>query len=163
MSEPSPVLDAAGRRHSDVAAAAVVLALAAAAFAVTFTFEEVPAALMQGLGAEIFPRLVLLVIGLLALVLAYQARHRAPEASEPMPPMVYSTAAAMIAFFVGVWLVGMLASMFVFMVGVGRMWGEKRLVRLVMAAALLCLAIWLVFVKLFGVALPHSVLSERIF
>lgn len=151
------------RRHSDVAVAGVVLALTAAAFAVTFTFEEVPAALMQGLGAEIFPRLVLATIGLLALVLAFQARHRQPEVLETIPPMVYATGAAMAAFFVGVWLIGMLASMFIFLVGVGRMWGERRWRPLLAISAIFCLFIWLVFVKLFGIALPRSLLSEHFF
>ncbi len=77
--------------------------------------------------------------------------------------MVYATAAAMLAFFVGVWLIGMLASMFVFLVGVGRMWGERRPLPLVLTATAVCLFIWLVFVRLFGIALPHSVLSERLF
>lgn len=150
-------------RHHDVAVAAVVLAIAAAAFATTYTFEEVPAALMQGLGAEIFPRLVLAIIGILGIVMAFQARHRLPEALETIPPLVFTTAASMLVFFVGVWLIGMLPSMFVFLVGVGWMWGERRRPLLLAVSAILCVAIWLVFVKLFGIALPHSVLSERFF
>lgn len=153
----------APRRHSDVAAAAVVIAIAAAAFAATFTFDTVPEALMQGLGAEIFPRLVLTVIIVLALTLAWQARHRAPEVLDTVPAMVYTTGAAMLAFFAGVWLIGMLPSMFVFLIGLGRMWGERRWRPLIVSALGLCFAIWLIFVKLFGIALPHSILSERIF
>jgi hypothetical protein len=151
------------RPHADVTIAAIVLVSAAAVFAVTFTFDKVPEALMQGLGAEIFPRLVLGTIGILAVALALQARGRADEPRETVPPMVYATAAAMIAFFGGVWLIGMLPSMFVFLVGVGWMWGERRLVPLLASAAVLCFVIWLVFVRLFGIALPHSMLSERLF
>ncbi len=150
-------------RHIDVTIAAVVIAGAAVTYAITFTFDTVPEALMQGLGAAIFPRLVLITIGLLAVLLAIQARGRLAEPLETVPPMVHATAAAMGAFFVGVWLLGMLASMFLFMVGLGWMWGERRLVPLVASAAGLSLAIWLVFVRFLGVALPHSILSERLF
>lgn len=150
-------------RHSDIAVAAVVIVIAAAAFAATFTFDTVPEALMQGLGAEIFPRMVLAVIVALALVLAFQARTRAPEILETIPPMVYATGAAMLAFFAGVWLIGMLPSMFAFLVGLGHLWGERRWLPLVASAAGLCFSIWLIFVKLFGIALPHSILSERFF
>lgn len=159
---PSPTGHTAWR-HSDVAVAAVVIAIAAGAFAFTFTFDTVPAALMQGLGAEIFPQLVLGTAAILAVILAFQARNRAPEALEPVHPMVYATTAAMIAFFGGVWLVGMLPSMFVFLIGVGWMWGERRLMPLVVSAVGLCFFIWVVFVKLFGIQLPHSILSERFF
>jgi hypothetical protein len=150
-------------RHSDVAVAAVVITIAAAALAMTFTFDKVPEALMQGLGAEIFPRLVLTIIGILAGILAFQARGRTPEPHEAIHPMVYATTATMVAFFVSVWLIGMLPSMFAFLVGVGWMWGERRLMLLIASAAVSCLFIWLVFVKLFGIALPHSILSERFF
>lgn len=150
-------------RHTDVTIALVVIAIAAVTYAVTFTFDEVPEALMQGLGAAIFPRLVLATIALLALLLAFQARGQAAEIRETVPPMVYATVAAMAAFFVGVWLVGMLASMFLFMIGLGWMWDERRLVPLAASAAGLTLAIWLVFVRVFGIALPHSILSDRFF
>jgi hypothetical protein len=156
-------LSQASWRHSDVGSAAVALAIAAVAFAVTFTFDTVPAALMQGLGAEIFPRLVLATITVLAVILALQARNRAPERQEAIHPMVYATTAAMIAFFGGVWLIGMLPSMFVFLVGVGWMWGERRRALLIGAATGVCLFIWIVFVKLFGIALPHSIFSELLF
>ena len=45
-----------------------------------------------------FPRLLLAEMALLALILAVTARGRAEEVREPVPPMVYWTAAAMIAF-----------------------------------------------------------------
>jgi hypothetical protein len=147
-------------RHSDVGVAAIVIAIAAVAFAYTFTFDKVPEALMQGLGAEIFPRLVLATIGILAVILAFQARNRTPEALETIHPMVYATTATMIAFFGGVWLIGMLPSMFIYLVGVGWLWGERRLVPLIASATGMCFFIWLVFIKLFGIVLPHSVLSE---
>lgn len=159
----SPSTSRTSWRHSDIGVAAVVIAIAAAAFAFTYTFDTVPAALMQGLGAEIFPRLVLIAVGILAVILAFQTRNKAPEDMEPIHPMVYATTASMIAFFGGVWLIGMLPSMFVFLVGVGWMWGERRVVPLVASAIGLCLSIWIVFVKLFGIQLPHSVLSERFF
>jgi len=86
----------------------------------------VPAALAVGMGPSAFPRLLLAVMALLALVLAVTARGRAEEVREPVPPMVYWTAAAMIAFMGLLAIVGMVAAMIVAIVGMGAMWGERR-------------------------------------
>src|SRR3954470_20747645 len=107
----------ARRLHTDVIVALAVLAFCAGVFALTFAFDTVPAALAVGMGPAAFPRLLLAVMALLALVPAVTARGRAqgggapsrpgragrgrggPGAGrEPVPPMVYWTAAAMIAF-----------------------------------------------------------------
>jgi len=55
-------------RREDLLVAAVALAACAAAFALTFRFTATtPAAMMGGMGAEFFPRLVIGVIAVLAV------------------------------------------------------------------------------------------------
>ena len=58
-------------------------------FALTFAFDTVPAALAVGMGPAAFPRLLLAVIALLAARPRRDARGRAEEVREPVPPMVY--------------------------------------------------------------------------
>ena len=91
-------------------AAAAVIAVAALLFALTFGFEELPAGLAGGFGAEAFPRLVLGTIMVLALLLALLPRAAEPQ--PPIPRMVGFSGAALLLFMALVPLVGMLPAMF---------------------------------------------------
>jgi Tripartite tricarboxylate transporter TctB family len=138
-------------------AAAAVIAVAAVLFALTFGFEKLPAGLVGGFGAEAFPRLVLGVISGLAVLL-----FAAGPASEPqarIPAMVYYTGASLLAFMALVPLAGMLGTMFVFLLGLGYLWGERRAWLLVLISASVMVVIWGVFVKGFAVQLPQGLLS----
>jgi hypothetical protein len=73
---------------------------------------------------------------------------------------VWATAAALAAAALAIPLIGLLAAGFVVTVGLGRMWGERRLRLLLAAAAAMTAALWLVFVRLLGVALPRGALGE---
>jgi Tripartite tricarboxylate transporter TctB family len=135
----------------------VVAAIAVALFAATYGFEEMPEGITRGFGAELFPRMVLGTIVALAILLAFT-----PAASEPLPripPMVWYSAASLVAFMVLVRVIGMLPAMFVFLVGLGYAWGERRRLLIIFSSALLTLAIWGVFVKGFGVQLPKGLFA----
>jgi hypothetical protein len=150
------------RLHADVYVGTAVLAFSALVFAATYGFDSVSAVISQGMGPEAFPRLVLTVMGVLGALLAAQARRREPSASEPVPAMVAYTALALVGFMLLTAVAGMIGSMFVLIVAMGRLWGERRLLRLCTAAALLCLAIWAVFVRGFGIPLPGGVAARLI-
>ena len=138
-------------------AAAAVIAVAAALFALTFGFEKLPAGLAGGFGAEAFPRLVLGVIVALAVLL-----FSAGPASEPqarIPAMVYYTGAALLVFMALVPVLGMLGAMFLFLVGLGYLWGERRAWLLLLISASVMAVIWGVFVKGFAVQLPQGLWS----
>jgi hypothetical protein len=135
-------------------AAAAVIAVAAVLFALTFGFEKLPAGLAGGFGAEAFPRLVLGVIAGLAVLLFV-----AGPASEPqtrIPPMVYYTAGSLLAFMALVPVAGMLGAMFVFLLGLGYLWGERRAWLLLVVSAAVMAAIWGVFVRGFAIQLPQG-------
>jgi putative tricarboxylic transport membrane protein len=137
-------------RVAAVGAAAIAIVL----FALTFGFEQMPEGITRGFGAEVFPRLVLGTIVALALLL-FITSPSAP-ALERIPAMVYYTGAALLAFMALVPLAGMLAAMFVFLVALGYLWGERRYWLLFLSAAVMTGAIWLVFVRGFGVQLPKG-------
>ena len=138
-------------------AAAAVIAVAAVLFALTFGFEKMPEGLSGGFGAEAFPRLMLGVIAALAVLLAVGAP--AAERPPPIPRMVYFTGAALLAFMALVPLAGMLGAMTVFLLGLGYLWGERRVWLLALVSAALMGAIWAVFVKGFAIPLPQGLLS----
>jgi putative tricarboxylic transport membrane protein len=137
-------------------AAAAVIAIAVALFALTFGFEKMPEAITRGFGAEAFPRLVLGTIIVLAVLLALGSSAGAPYAR--IPPMVYYSAASLLIFIALVPVTGMLTAMFLFLLGLGYLWGERRHLLVLSTAALLMAAIWVVFVKGFGVQLPKGFL-----
>ena len=138
-------------------AAAAVAAIAVALFAATFWFEQMPEGITRGFGAELFPRIVLGTIVALAVLLAIVP---APNPPLPrIPPMVWYSGASLLAFMALVPLAGMLPAMFVYLVGVGYLWGERRHWRLFLSAILLSAAIWAVFVKGFGIPLPKGLLA----
>ena len=143
--------------NSNRVAAAAVAAVAAVLFALTFGFEKLPAGLAGGFGAEAFPRLVLGVIAALAVLLFFYGPASEPQAR--IPAMVYYTAGSLVAFMALVPLAGMLGAMFVFLVGLGYLWGERRAWLLLLVSAAIMAAIWGVFVKVFAVQVPQGLWS----
>jgi putative tricarboxylic transport membrane protein len=153
----------ARRFHSDVIIAIGIVAFCALVYAITATFPSMPAMLTMGMGPEVFPRLLLGVMVLLAGLLALLARGKPDEVREPIPPIVYWTALAMIAFMGVLWLIGMAAAMFVGFVGIGLLWGERRWPVLVLSGLALSAFIYALFVKGFAIPLPRGLLGDWLF
>ena len=148
-------------RKQDLAVAAVALAACAVAFGLTFRFTSTtPAAMMSGMGAEFFPRLVIAVMALLAICIALGIGNPASEPSAPIPPIVWITAAILAAFVFALEILGMWIAAFVLMVGLGRLWGEQRLARLAVASAVMLLVIWFVFVRLLKGGFPEGTIAR---
>ena len=141
--------------NSNRVAAAAVVAIAAVLFALTFGFEKLPEGITRGFGAEVFPRLVLGIMIALAALLAFASSRT--DLLRPIPPMVWYSGAALLAFMALVPLAGMLPAMFLFLLGLGFLWGERRSWVLLLSSVLLSAAIWAVFVRGFAVQLPKSV------
>jgi hypothetical protein len=142
------------RSRTDLRVAAATLVFCAAAYALTFRFDKVPEALMSGLGAEFFPRLILAAMAIFAVLIALGVGN-APLAPPPrIPRMVWITGAAMLSFMALVEVVGMWLAAFLLLVGLGRLWGERSLIKLSVSALGLCAVLYLVFVRLLGGNFP---------
>jgi hypothetical protein len=144
-------------------AALCLAAFAMTAFGLTFTFDSMPASLMEGLGAAEFPRLVCLIILALSVFLFFTS----PPSEEEVLPEVHSctwwTLAACLGFFPLLGLVGMLPALFLFPVIVGRLWGERRIMVLLASSTLVTVTIWLLFVRVFRFTLPGGLLGDLLF
>lgn len=149
-----------GRLRSDRIVAAVALAFCILVYALTYQFDDVPAALMSGLGAELFPRLVLWTMALLAGLMALHIGITPMDPPAAVPRMVYLTGGVMFVFLGVVELVGMWVACFAFLVGVGRLWGERSLVKLSASAIGLCIGLYLLFVKFLGGTFPKGLLGD---
>ena len=148
--------------NPDQRAASVLIALAAIVFALTFTFDEVPAAVRQGMGPERFPRLVAITVAMLSGFVFFQARGRTRKHHEPIDPAVLWVIAGGVLFMGLVWLVGLTLAMVVAILALGVLWGEKRTLAMVANAVLLPGVIWLTFVKGLGVPLPHGAIGRML-
>jgi hypothetical protein len=147
-------------RREDLLVAAVALAACALAFGLTFRFTATtPAALMSGMGAEFFPRLVIAVMAVLAVCIAFGIGNPPMDKPPPIPASVWITVAVLVAYIFSIELIGMWIASFVLLVGLGRMWGEKNYLKLAVAAGALLAIVYLVFVRLLKSNFPDGLLA----
>ena len=146
-------------RRTDVVVAAVALSACAVAYGLTYRFATMPAAMMSGLGAEFFPRLVIGVIALLAVLALFGIGNPPMETPPPVPRMVWMTAAVLLAFVGAVALVGMWPAAIIVLVGLGRLWGERNLLKLTASALALSAILYVLFVRVLGGNFPKGLIE----
>lgn len=148
-------------RRNDILVAVVALAACAAAFALTFQFKANAAgAMLAGMGAEFFPRLVIVLIAVLAACILFGVGNPPMAAPAPIPPIVWVTAGILALFVALLQLAGMWVASFALMVGLGRLWGERSYAKLALASAGLLAVVWLVFVRLLKGNFPGGLLAQ---
>ena len=141
--------------------AALALAACAVALFLTFRFTTTtPAAMMQGMGAEFFPRMVIGIMAVLAICIGLGIGNPPSEAAPPIPGVVYVTAGVLAAYVLAVELFGMWIASLALMVGLGHMWGERRYVRMAVASAVMLFVIWFVFVKFLKSGFPAGLIER---
>ena len=141
--------------RQDAVVAGVALAGAATAFALTFKFTSTtPAAMMSGMGAEFFPRLVIGLIAILAVCVALRIGNPGMEKPAPIPGIVWITIGLMAFYIVMLEVAGMWLASFAIMVGLGWLWGERNLLKLSAVSMILLLVIYGAFVKFLKSGFP---------
>jgi len=117
----------------DLYVSAVVLLITALLFLRTFWFDSVPDSLAQNVQPAMFPRLILIVIAVIAVMLPFEYGQKIrsgidldSDRREPIPPIVWSTGAALLVF-VGVmpWL-GTFVGLVMCAALLPLLWGERR-------------------------------------
>lgn len=147
------------QRNLDRRIALTVAALAAAVFALTWTFPPTPPALVEGMDPAAYPRLICAVIILLTGVLLLKPGSDG-EAQQPLGRVFWITIAACLVYVIAIYLIGMIAAGLLLLIGLGWLWGERRGPVLLASAAGTMAAIWLVFVRGFGIPLPLGVFGD---
>lgn len=138
----------------------VVALFALILFGVTFTFEEVPEILAQGIGPAIFPRAVLIFMFLMAVIQGIKAIRLSSDAAasykprKPIPAIVYITAGTILLFVVGLYTIGALPSVLVFCFLLSLIWGERRYIAMIITFLAFTASVYLLFVILLGSNLP---------
>lgn len=141
-------------RHPDIAVAAAVVAFGAAAFVATFGFDRVPEALMEGMGPERFPQLVIATMVLLALLLLWRAIGTPAPVLPRIPPMFAATLALVVVAILALPHAGLVPTMTAAMVALGALWGERRWHLLVGVALAFAVCVQILFVRTLGISLP---------
>ena len=147
-------------RRTGVVVAGVALCGCAVAFGLTYRFAVMPAAMVSGLGAEVFPRLVIGVIAFLAVLAAFGIGNPPMETPAPVPRMVWITSAVLFAFVGAVELIGMWPAAIVFLVGLGLLWGERSVWKLGASALALCAVLYGLFVRVLGGNFPKGLIAN---
>lgn len=145
--------------HPDVVTALVSIALCLGIWGLTLGFDDVPAAISTGMSPATFPRLVLGVIIVLACWLALTASNRCQPEIEAVHPMVYATAAAIGGVMAAMAVFGIHGAVVASVIGIGRLWGERRMLLLATIAAGMSLSLHFAFVRGFGIGLPRGLLQ----
>lgn len=145
-------------RGDDIVGGAILL-LCAVVYAITMTFEEVPVMLSQGIQPAAFPRLMIVVIAILAVVMMIQGRRGGRTDRRPLPLAVYGTTGLLILFVVAIDWLGTIIAISLFCLALPVLWGERRYAWLVAFAVLFPMGIFVLFSKVLEVRFPSGVLQ----
>ncbi len=156
---PPPQAGPSGLVHPvDLMIMTIILIICGALYYVTTTFEEVSNLLAQNIPPEFFPRLVMLVIAVLALALPFEhlfQRRRGRDLDKGRRkrhrPLPYLTALVLVLLAFAMPYLGTFLTMIVVCLILPWLWGERRLRLIVPFAALFPLAVTLVFNRVLGV------------
>jgi Tripartite tricarboxylate transporter TctB family len=148
-------------RHSDVWVAAAIFLFCAVIFAVTMTFDEIPASLAQGMQAAAFPQLVICVLVVLTGLMVWISRNHADPVREKLPGIFYQTGLFVLAFMAVLHVAGLMVATPFAVIGMGRLWGERRWWLMIVVGVCLAVGLRILFVNGFGVQLPRGLIVER--
>lgn len=151
----------------DLWVAATVLAICAVLFAQTFTFDKVPASLAQNVQPPTFPRLVLLVIALIALIIPFEYHRKLRrgvdldvERRKRLNPIVLATGAVLVALVVTMPTLGALPALVLVCAVLPLLWGERRWKILLPFLVLFPLAVLILFAELLQVTFPRGLVGN---
>ena len=137
-----------------------IMALSATLYGVTYTFDEVPAILAQGIQPTVFPRAVLVIMFALAALQAFKATRISVEdvakitALKPIEPVVFITAGLLIAFVFFMPIIGTFPAIVIFLPLLAFIWGERRWLLMALSFAGFLAFVYVLFRLIMAVPLP---------
>jgi putative tricarboxylic transport membrane protein len=126
---------------------------------VTTTFHRPPPILSPGLLPHVFPQLLVYVLFGLAALIALQASRHPPVRRPPIPWIVPGSAGLVVGF-VLLAQIDLFIAFIAFFLGLSWLWGERRVVPMVIVAVSLPLAIFLLFDQVLEVRFPRGLLTN---
>ena len=160
MGQKSPGNDeTAGRRKAtpffdlgDVVISGILIVGAGFLYFLTTHFEEASALLGENVGPADFPRLVLYIIAVLALIMPFESRFQPARwqkirdgRKQPVKMLTWMTIAYLLASIIAAPIVGTILTMLQVSLFLPLLWGERRLWLIVPFALIFTLAVTWVF------------------
>ena len=149
----------AARIPRDAIAGAGVLVFCVATYLVTLTFREAPAVIAQNVQPATFPRMVLVVMAVLAGIIILRSFRTQDKPQKPLKPMVWLSAIVMPGFVVAFYLLGILPAMILLCFFLPLLWGERRFAIIVPYSIVFPVAIYLLFATVLKVHFEPSPLA----
>ncbi len=155
--------------RTDLAVGLILIAVCAILYYVTATFDEVSPLFAQDVPPERFPRMLLWIIGGLALVLPFEQALRGNRGavldkarSEPIHPVVYVTAGFLVVAVALIKLIGTFLVLVVVCLGLPLLWKERRWKIIVPFVLLFPALVMLLFGHVLGVYFEPGLLDIKL-
>jgi putative tricarboxylic transport membrane protein len=145
--------------HHDVIVGLVLLGFCGLCYWLTSGFDELPMMLAQNVPPTFFPRLVLGLVATLAVLLIAGGLRRTKTAHERVKPIVYVTAVVVVATPALLEPLGTWPTLFLVTAALPLLWGERRRRRVLALAALLPVAVYVVFTLALDVRFPPGIFA----
>jgi hypothetical protein len=158
VQRPAP----AGRLPRDLVPGLVLLAFCGWVYWLSLSIPLAPAALAQNVQPATFPRGVVGVIVALTALMMVLGLGRQEKARRAPKAVVLVTAALMVAFVVAFGMLGPVAAMMLFCLGMPVIWGAKVSGGLVAYALLFPLAVYMLFGVALDVYFPRGLLENHL-
>jgi putative tricarboxylic transport membrane protein len=143
---------------TDLAVAAIILAVCAWLYYLTISFEEVAPLFAQDVPPELVPRLLIWVIVSLGVLIPFEhllkpqgRAHFDKERSKAIKPMAYVTAALLALVVLSIELIGTYLAIVAVCVALPLLWGERRLKIVIPYALVFATLVMLLFSKVLQV------------
>lgn len=149
----------AARFPRDMVIGFCIVVLCAITYWVTLSIAEAPAAVAQNVQPATFPRLVISVIAILAVVLMAISFRKDSRPGKSVPAMVAMTGAMMLAFVISFEVLGFILTMVSFCFFMPVIWGERRWHAVIPFAVLFPGAIYALFALGLGVHFDAGILG----
>lgn len=154
--------------RTDIAVAAVLLAICGWLYYVTTGFDAVSHMFAQDMPPERFPRMLLWVIGGLSLALPFERWLRGEKGkgldkarAQPARPIVYVTTAFLVLAVFGIKVIGTFLVLITICIGLPLIWGERRLKILVPFVLVFPALVMVLFAHVLGVYFDPGMIGVK--
>jgi|GEM_PF-664141 len=152
-------------RDKDVQAGLLVILFAIAGYFYTnATVSTSNSLVASGIAADFYPKLLFLVLGICGVILLVQGAMRKPEEQIPFPrtdwKRIFISFFMMLAyaFLIDEKLLGFIIASILFMFAFMFFLGERKWLNLILVPIIGSFGVWLLFGKVFSIALPTKFL-----
>lgn len=155
-----PETPARPRLRGDDKVAVLTIVFSLVVYWISTSFDEVPAALTQGVPPESYPQLLVGTLIFLAVVLFFESRTRPEKSRKPIKPVVYYTAVIIIVAALSIEWLGIVGAMVIACAAVPFLWGDRRYKAVGLFVVLFPLAVYQLFHGILEVQFPLGIFQN---